>query len=71
MNSINLYRDQVNSNVSLQEKILAGGDILELAKEAGFSLTRGELESYLQDPNNTELSDFELEAAAGGCCKFA
>ena len=56
----------VREDSSLQEKLKAeGADPVAIAKEAGFSITRAELIRH-QSAKIQELSDEELETAAGG-----
>ena len=59
------FLEKVKANSNLQEKLKAAADsdaVLAIAKEAGFSISA---EDYA-----SELSDEELEGAAGGgnCC---
>ena len=59
------FLEKVKADTSLQEKLRAAASAeagLEIAKEAGFSITAEDIQS-MQSP---ELSDDELEAAAGG-----
>ena len=48
--------------------LLAGAEsaetAIQIAKDAGFSITAGDIQSML--PQQVELSDDELDAAAGG-----
>ena len=54
---------KVQADPSLQEQLKAeGADVVAIAKAAGFSITTEDLNSHRQ----VELSDDELEAAAGG-----
>ena len=60
------FLEKVQGDTSLQEKLKAEGAdfvaIVAIAKAAGFSITTEDLNSHRQ----VELSDDELEAAAGG-----
>ncbi len=60
------FQEKVQGDTSLQEKLKAEGAdfvaIVAIAKAAGFSITTEDLNSHRQ----VELSDDELEAAAGG-----
>ena len=58
------FREKVNGNVELQEKIKAGDHLFEIAKEQGFTIDENLLKEYLV--SDLELSDFELELVAGG-----
>ena len=60
------FLEAVQQDPSLQEKLRAeGADPVAIAKEAGFSITKGELIRH-QSAKIQELSDEELETAAGG-----
>ena len=57
------FLEKVKGDTSLQVKLNAeGADVVAIAKAAGFSITTEDLNSHRQ----VELSDDELEAAAGG-----
>ena len=57
---------KVESDEGLQKKLQAeGADPVAIAKEAGFTITMAEL-IRLQAQTISELSDEELENAAGG-----
>ena len=56
------FIEKVKADTSLQEKLKAAADVdaaLAIAKDAGFSVS-------VDDWQVTELSDEELEGAAGG-----
>ena len=56
---------KVQADPSLQEQLKAeGADVVAIAKAAGFSITT-------EDLNSHELSDDELEGAAGGWISVA
>ncbi|MFM9970687.1 MAG: Nif11-like leader peptide family RiPP precursor [Burkholderiales bacterium] len=62
------FRAQVNADPKLQKMVLqalsgAGEGLPSLGAKHGYSFTAEEARSLL---NDTELSDFELEAVAGG-----
>ena len=60
------FLEKVKADTSLQEKLNEAADadaVVEIAKEAGFSITA---EDIMQS-STVELSDEELEGAAGGC----
>jgi len=60
------FLEAVRQNRSLQEKLKAeGADPVAIAKEAGFSITQAELVRH-QAGKIQELSDDDLESAAGG-----
>ena len=61
------FLEKVKADISLQEKFKAAASpeaALQIAKEAGFSITAEDIQS-MQSPT-AELSDEELEGAAGG-----
>ena len=58
------FLEKVKADTSLQEKLKAAASpeaAIEIAKEAGFSITAEDIQSA-----TAELSDEELEGAAGG-----
>ena len=62
------FLEKVKGDTSLQEKLKAAGSneaAIQIAKEAGFSITAEDIQS-MQSNGTVELSDEELEAAAGG-----
>ena len=59
------FLEKVNADTSLQEKLKAAADadaVTAIVREAGFSLTAEDLTKA-----QSEVSDKELESAAGGC----
>ena len=61
------FLEKVKSDTSLQERLKAAASpdaALEIAKEAGFALTAEDIQST--QSATVELSDEELEGAAGG-----
>ena len=64
---VQAFRDAVNASPELQAKVTAEeADWVEIAKAAGHEITAEEMEAYVTAHENDELSDFELEAVAGG-----
>ena len=58
------FLETVKGDTSLQEKLNGAADadaVMEIAKEAGFSITAEDMQS-----TTVELSDEELEGASGG-----
>ena len=58
------FLEKVKTDTSLQEKLKAAADsdaALAIAKDAGFSISAEDLKNA-----QSEISDAELEAAAGG-----
>ena len=61
------FLERVKADTSLQEKLKAAASpeaVLEIANEAGFSITAEDVQSM--QSSTVELSDEELEGAAGG-----
>ena len=61
------FLEKVKADTSLQEKLKAAADAdaaLAIAKEAGFAITAEDIQSM--QSATVELSDEELEGAAGG-----
>ena len=61
------FLENVKADASLQEKLNGAEDtdaVVEIAKEAGFSITAEDIQSM--QSATVELSDEELEGAAGG-----
>ena len=60
------FLEKVKGDTSLQEKLKAAASpeaSIEIANEAGFAITAEDIQSM---PATVELSDEELESAAGG-----
>ena len=61
------FLEKCKADTELQEKLKAAASpeaAIEIAKEAGFSITAEDIQSMQSAP--VELSDVELEDAAGG-----
>ena len=61
------FLEKVKADTSLQEKLNGAADsgaVVEIAKEAGFSITAEDMQSIQSE--TVELSDDELEGEAGG-----
>ena len=61
------FLEKVKADTSLQEKLNGAADadtVVEIAKEAGFVITAEDIQSM--QSATVELSDEELEGAAGG-----
>ena len=61
---LKVFLEKVKGDISLQEKLKAAADsdaVLAIAKDAGFSISADDLKNA-----QSEISDAELEAAAGG-----
>ncbi len=62
------FLEKVKADTSLQEKLKAAADantVAEIAKETGYSISADDLTKA-----QSELSDAELESAAGGAVVF-
>ena len=65
------FLEKVKSDTELQDKLKAAASneaALQIAKDAGFSITAEDIQSMHSAP--VELSDEELETAAGGACDW-
>ena len=65
------FLEKVKANTELQEKLKAAASpeaAIDIAKEAGFSITAEDIQSM--QSSTVELSDEELEGAAGGCLLY-
>ena len=63
----NAFLEKVKADTSLQEKLNGAADadtVVEIAKEAGFVITAEDIQSM--QSATVELSDDDLDAAAGG-----
>ena len=61
------FLEKVKADTSLQEKLKAAASpeaAMDIAKEAGFSITAEDIQSMQSESVNDE----ELESAAGGMC---
>ena len=64
---LNAFLEKVKGDTTLQEKLNGAADsgaVVEIAKEAGFSITAEDIQSM--QSATAELSDEELEEASGG-----
>ena len=64
---LNAFLEKVKADTSLQEKLKAASTpeaAIDIAKAAGFAITSEDIQSMQSEP--VELSDEELEGAAGG-----
>ena len=64
---LNAFLEKVKADTSLQEKLKAAASpeaAIEIAKDVGFSITTEDIQSMQSE--SVELSDDELDAAAGG-----
>ena len=64
---LNAFLEKVKSDAELQEKLKAAASqeaALEIAKEAGFSITAEDIQSM--QSTTDKVSDMELEGATGG-----
>ena len=64
---LNAFLEKVKGDTSLQDKLKAAASpeaAIEIAKEAGFAITAEDIQSM--QSATVELSDEELEGAAGG-----
>ena len=64
---LNAFLEKLKGDTSLQDKLKGAASpeaAVEIAKEAGFSITAEDIQSMQSE--TVELSDEELEGAAGG-----
>ena len=64
---LSAFLEKVKADTSLQEKLKAAASpeaAIDIAKKAGFAITEEDIQSMQSAP--IELSDVELEDAAGG-----
>ena len=64
---LNAFLEKVKGDTTLQEKLNGAADsgaVVEIAKEAGFSITAEDIQ--LRQSATEQLSDEELEGASGG-----
>ena len=59
----------VSADSGLKQKLTAATDsvnFVQIAQESGYSFSLEDLQTYIAQHNNGELSEDELEAVAGG-----
>jgi len=67
--SVRQFLLAVSTDSALQEKLTAVTDsvnFVQMVQECGYSFTLEDLQAHLAQHNNSELSEDELEAVAGG-----
>ena len=67
--SLATFRKAVNDSADLQEKLKGGTDLVELGKENGHDFSAEDVKAAyeeLQKETDGELTQFELDAVAGG-----
>jgi predicted ribosomally synthesized peptide with nif11-like leader len=67
--SLSTFRKAVNESADLQEKLKGGTDLVELGKENGHDFSAEDVTAAyeeLQKDDDGELTQFELDAVAGG-----
>ena len=62
------FRQAVAESTDLQDKIKGGADLVALGKENGYDFTQEELNASCEELQESDegLTDFELDAVAGG-----
>jgi len=62
------FRQAVAGSTDLQEKVKGGADLVALGKENGYDFTQEELNASWEELQESDegLTDFELDAVAGG-----
>ena len=69
---LNAFLEKVKADTSLQEKLKAAGDadaVVAIAIEAGFGISAEDIQ--LMQSATGEVSDEELQGAAGGDCSVS
>ena len=64
INPNELTKEQIEKAMACQ----TAEELMELAKREGIELTKNEAEAYLAETEDVELTDAELQQAAGGGC---
>lgn len=67
--SISQFLSMVSADSALKEKLAAITDsvnFIQIAEDSGYNFTLEDLQAYIAQHNNGELSEDELEAVAGG-----
>jgi predicted ribosomally synthesized peptide with nif11-like leader len=67
--SLSQFLSAVSSEGALQQKLAAvtdSGHFVKMAQESGYNFTLEDLQAYIAQHNDGELSEDELEAVAGG-----
>lgn len=71
--NVQQFYDMVSNNSEMQERLKTAGSkenffnmAVQLGQENGYTFTSQEVESFLNQRNQSELSDRELESVAGG-----
>jgi predicted ribosomally synthesized peptide with nif11-like leader len=68
--SVSQFLSVVSSDSALKEKLAAITDsvnFIQIAQASGYNFSLEDLQAYIAQHNNGELSEDELEAVAGGC----
>ena len=62
------FRNMVNNDAAIQERIKSGENVLDIAKSQGFEFTEAEFNNQMEalSAEDAELNDFELEMISGG-----
>ena len=62
------FRQAVADSADLQEKLLAGADLVALGKENGYDFTQEELNAEWKELQESDegLTEFEMDVVAGG-----
>ena len=69
MSNIDEFRNELNKNLEWQEEIRNFGNndsVTQFANGKGYEFTGEDLEAYIENNKDAELSDFEMEMVSGG-----
>ena len=69
MSKIGEFRKEMNENTEWQEEIKSLGDnasIVQFASDKGYEFNEEDLDVYIKNNEDAELSDFEMEMVSGG-----
>ena len=74
LDQANAFRDYVSQNEEAQREIRSAlmtesAKVSEIASKHGFTFTSEEGQEAWDAAQDNELSDFELDMVAGGCCR--
>ena len=69
MSKIGEFRKEMNENTEWQEEIKSLGDnasLVQFASDKGYEFNEEDLDVYIKNNEDAELSDFEMEMVSGG-----
>ena len=69
MSNIDEFRKEMNKNTEWQEEIAGfgtNGSIVQFASDKGYAFNEDELDEYINNNKDEELSQFEMQLVTGG-----